>query len=330
METINMYLENMFAGLPKTDEIMRAKEELKSMMEDKYRELKAEGKAEHEAVGIVISEFGNLEELLEEIGVTVDGVPQTAEFQAEEGISVSLEQAEAFFEVNKKASRKIGLGVGLCILSPVILILLDTLANFGLFQRKAAEAIGLLALFIMIGCAVILFIMNGIPLSKFDYLKKEKIAVQPGVEQIFRKRRDERTQSFSIKIATGVGLCIMSVIPLIVLDTLYPVSPVGESAVIFLFFFVAVAVYLFITAGMEKESYSVILQEEDYKPDSKEANKTLELISGIYWPVITIIYLGYSFLSFNWHISWIIWPIAGIIFGMIAVICNFIERSTKK
>ena len=48
---------------------MRAKMELGQMMEDKYNELIAEGKMDNEATGIVISEFGNLEELAEELGI---------------------------------------------------------------------------------------------------------------------------------------------------------------------------------------------------------------------------------------------------------------------
>lgn len=69
METILMYLDNMFLNMPKTPEVLRAKNELASMMEDKYNELMAEGKKENEAIGIVISEFGNLEELAAELGI---------------------------------------------------------------------------------------------------------------------------------------------------------------------------------------------------------------------------------------------------------------------
>ena len=36
MEVILSYLENMFLHMPKTPEVLRAKEELASMMEDKY------------------------------------------------------------------------------------------------------------------------------------------------------------------------------------------------------------------------------------------------------------------------------------------------------
>ena len=69
MEAIREYLSNMFMNLPETPQVLRAKAELMEMMEDKYEELIAEGMSEKEAVGTVISEFGNLDELAEELGI---------------------------------------------------------------------------------------------------------------------------------------------------------------------------------------------------------------------------------------------------------------------
>jgi len=69
MNTIRNYLENLFLGLPHTEDVNRAKNELLAMMEDKYNELKEIGKTENEAIGIVISEFGNLDELSETLGI---------------------------------------------------------------------------------------------------------------------------------------------------------------------------------------------------------------------------------------------------------------------
>ncbi len=63
METIKNYLEAMIAGMPDTPEVRKAKAELLQMMEDKYNELISEGQSENTAVGTVISEFGNLDEL---------------------------------------------------------------------------------------------------------------------------------------------------------------------------------------------------------------------------------------------------------------------------
>ena len=70
METIRDYLNNMFSKYPSTPEILRAKSELGQMMEDKYNELIAEGKNKNEAIGTVISEFGDVDELIADIGGT--------------------------------------------------------------------------------------------------------------------------------------------------------------------------------------------------------------------------------------------------------------------
>ena len=69
METIKSYLEAMFANMPNTPEVKKAKDELLTMMEDKYNEMIADGVNENTAVGTVISEFGNLDELAEDLGL---------------------------------------------------------------------------------------------------------------------------------------------------------------------------------------------------------------------------------------------------------------------
>ena len=60
---------NYMSALPDTPEVQKAKAELLSMMEDKYTELLNEGHTENEAIGTVISEFGNLDELAEDLGI---------------------------------------------------------------------------------------------------------------------------------------------------------------------------------------------------------------------------------------------------------------------
>lgn len=80
LDTIIVYLNNMFASLPRTEQMVMLKQELLGNMEEKYYELKHEGKTENEAVGIVISEFGNIDELVSELGL--------GEVRKEEGLSM--------------------------------------------------------------------------------------------------------------------------------------------------------------------------------------------------------------------------------------------------
>lgn len=72
MEVIRNYIETMFLKLPDTPEVNRAKSELLQMMEDKYTQLLADGVSENEAVGTVISEFGNIDELKKDLGLETE------------------------------------------------------------------------------------------------------------------------------------------------------------------------------------------------------------------------------------------------------------------
>ncbi len=72
MQIVKNYLDTMFQNLPKTEKVFKAKQELYQMMEDKYTELLDAGKSENEAVGTVISEFGNLDEIADSLGIGDD------------------------------------------------------------------------------------------------------------------------------------------------------------------------------------------------------------------------------------------------------------------
>ena len=94
METIKNYLEAMFANMPNTDDVKKARNELLQMMEDKYNELIADGHSDNEAVGTVISEFGNLEELAKYFNTTVEKLSAEQLQFAINSKSKKLEQAE--------------------------------------------------------------------------------------------------------------------------------------------------------------------------------------------------------------------------------------------
>ncbi len=78
MDVINAYLETMFSPYPQTPRLLEAKEELRGMMEDAYNEAISAGRSNNEAVGKVITEFGNLDELAPILGIISDIRPTTA------------------------------------------------------------------------------------------------------------------------------------------------------------------------------------------------------------------------------------------------------------
>lgn len=72
METIRSYIETMFSTWPSSEATLRVKTQMLELMEDKYQELIGEGKSSNEAIGQVLSEFGNIEELKRELAIEPD------------------------------------------------------------------------------------------------------------------------------------------------------------------------------------------------------------------------------------------------------------------
>lgn len=110
MEAIRNYLETMFLNLPNTPEVYKAKNELWQMMEDKYTELKNEGKSENEAVGTVIAEFGNLDELAEDLGIK-QFVHQPRQEQTPNAVSLSMEDVRQFLREHSRHSYFVALSI---------------------------------------------------------------------------------------------------------------------------------------------------------------------------------------------------------------------------
>ncbi len=68
METIRMYMDNMFYRFPQSPQLLALKEDMLRSMEDRYEELRSQGMSENEAIGSILSEFGNIDELAQELG----------------------------------------------------------------------------------------------------------------------------------------------------------------------------------------------------------------------------------------------------------------------
>lgn len=330
METIFNYLENMFLQLPKTPEVLRAKQELGNMMEDKFQELIAEGRKENEAVGIVISEFGNLEELAEELGISQ--VVNHQNVERDTSRYVDREEAEAFIEMSRRTSIWVSFGVMLCILSPCALIYIGTLQDYSKngISDGMIVLFGLIPLLLLVAIAVVMFCWNGMKMEKYEYMKKENFQMDAAFKEVLKQRQEQEKPKATLKLIIGILLCIFSVMPLLVVGAMFDDDLYAVYALIFLLVMVSVSIWFFIAGGSTVNSLKILLQEEEFSKEGKKSQKLMDVIGGIYWPVATVIYLGWSFWTMDWGFTWIVWPIAGILYGVIASICNIVQKSVSQ
>ena len=61
--------------------------------------------------------------------------------------------------------------------------------------------------------------------------------------------------------------------------------------------------------------------------EQKIENQRNATLASIYWGVCVVIYLLISFLTQAWHLTWIIWPVAGVAYGVVAAILKATRNS---
>lgn len=243
--------------------------------------------------------------------------------------TVTVEEANQYMEAVEHHSKRIVLGVALCILSPILLLLLGGWGELGLMglTEDIGGGIGLTVLLMMIGIAVALFITNGLPLSHYEYLEQEEFTLAYGVQGIVERKQEQYRARFVGMITVGVLLCIFSIIPLILSEVFGAPDAVQIGMLGLLFAVCAVGVSLIVRANFINGSYQRLLQTGEFAPHPKRIRhhkckneSVYDAITGAYWCLITGIYLLWSFLSMDWHITWIIWVIAPAGQGIIEAI----------
>lgn len=246
-------------------------------------------------------------------------VPETTEAirNEEDGTPVrwvSMEEANSFLEVNRRAAQQIATGVMMCILSviPVTLLACAASAGYVPFTEDQGGIVGVILLFVVIAGAVALFVTAGMRLSRYEFLEKEFTETEYGVAGMVRERKNSYEPTRVRYLVSGILMCVISVIPVLVcaLVNEWDDFVMAVGTVLFLLI-LAVGVRLIVKSSIIWGGYQKLLEEGDYTREEK--SKTGDGIMAIYWSVVTAIYLGYSFYTFDWERSWIIWPVAAVL-----------------
>ncbi|MBQ9687448.1 MAG: helix-turn-helix transcriptional regulator [Oscillospiraceae bacterium] len=245
------------------------------------------------------------------------------------GRTVTMEEANAFLTLKERNARTVALGVMFCILSPVLIMLLSEAQELGriAIAESAATGLGLMALFLLIGGAVALFVTSGLRMGRYEYLEKEPIDTLYGVDGMVRERREQFRPVFSRQLTVGIVLCVVSVLPIFVSLFLFGEAEWPEVvAVAGMLCLIAVGVLLIVRVSIVWSGFQILLEEGDYSREAKADQKAHGNIGKIYWGLVTAVYLAVSFLTMAWDRTWIVWPVAAVAYGAVFGIIKALRR----
>jgi hypothetical protein len=323
MDTIESYLNTVFAQAPDTADVRQVKAEMLANMEEKYQELKANGRSENEAVGAVISEFGNVEELFAEMGIAEDAQDAVASAgNAPDWQHLDLPQVQEIKKALRASSKGIGFGVLLILLGVAVMIGLHDI--FVRLNLLASDYITVIAFFIFLVPAVGLFVFYGMKTSKYDFLERGEFYLDSGLLPLLEAESKKVQDAVTVKIVVGVVMCVGSLLVMFIVSALIS-DTLSVSVMLAL---IGVAVYLIVTGAMQRDIYSKLLRKGDYALNLVKTRETMNTLAAIYWPLAVAVYLLWSFLLNAWAISWIVWPVAGVLFAALSGLVQII--ATKR
>ena len=245
---------------------------------------------------------------------------------------VDMETANAFLAFRRSWAPRIALAVFLIIISPVALIMLGAFSEYGVLDisENAAGGIGLIILLLLVAGAVSIFIIYGMKNQPYEFLEKENIDTAYGVTGMVREYKERCAAACSAQIVLGVVLCILSVLPLFGALCVTENELVILLCVCLLMVIVAVGVVFLVLAGMNRGAANMLLQEGDYSREEKKKNRLTSTAAGVYWLLATAGFLAWSFVTGAWDRTWIVWPVAGVLFPAVMAVVGAIRSKEEK
>ncbi|WP_084039473.1 permease prefix domain 1-containing protein [Demequina sp. NBRC 110053] len=337
MNVIFAYLDTMFSTYPQTPRMLEAKTELRGMMEDAYTSLIAEGRTENEAVGQVIRDFGNLEEVAPVLGISADissgtGANAVAGSAGPSGpaapsyAAITLDEAQSFADAQRVSSRRIGLAVALFVLSPIALIVGSGAAQAGVgpWNEETASLIGLLILLTLVAVGVLIIISSGRMSGAPQRIVDDEFSASPEVTAWARDLSSRHETHLTRSLQVAIAVWILSVAPILVTTLVTEGTPhhqfwatVGVGGALAM---VAAGLAVFLPRTWARTAAEKL--EEGSSPEGVDGDddetSVMGIIAAIYWPLLTTIFLAWGFIGDAWDRSWIVWPIGAVLFGAIA------------
>lgn len=219
--------------------------------------------------------------------------------------SLTIENVNEFICLKDKSLKYVAIAVFLFITSAISLISFTSLIE----NENIGSAIGLIGLFILVVFGVGLCIYARYITSEYKFIEDKKFQLSNNVYGIIKEKQNDFKQTRIINLIICISSIILSALPLIVLSLLTQNETVMILSLCFLLLVVAVSVPRIIIIEGKWECFQRLLFEGEFI----KGNEKFNTISSAYWSIALIIYLVWSLLTNDWHITWIVWPIAGIL-----------------
>lgn len=224
------------------------------------------------------------------------------------------EGRELYEKMYNKFTKMITLGVVLILLGVTFIASFDGSITFSnLYSLPVVVFLSLLAV------SVFLFVYYGISWGNFT-------EEHPYFEDFYTKDEKRRfNKLFACMISFGVFLILLGIIIVVIGEDVLQLGEDYPPIIVAFLLLVTIAVGIFVYFGMQKAKYNISgynkeynKENESYKLSKKEIFS--DKIQAVIMLIATIIFLFIGFIFGLWHPGWVVFPIGGILCGIVSII----------
>lgn len=206
---------------------------------------------------------------------------------------------------------------------PLVRLVADYLYGGAYYPVQLVEAAGAMGMFLCIAFGVGMIIVSTSGKQKWAFLSHENCQLDyPALSAVDSRYRAEQ-EKLSMRLATGVGLCILSILPIFLFSGHFRGGIFGQaSQAAFLIVGACGIVLILCTIGRKRAFERLLglngrdtvggnqfLSQKRLRFDEPMIEEALS----VYWQTVLCLYLCWSFLTFSWTRTWVLWPVAALI-----------------
>ena len=188
-----------------------------------------------------------------------------------------------------------------------VLLMIVGLFIAALCADTSYQSIGVFGFLIMVGIGVFFIIMTTLLKESKFKIENEEIKIAFNDLQNLQEQYQHFHKYFTLAIAGGVLLIIVSLACIVLLHETFPQYENILGAQFLLC--IGIAVFLFIYFGIRKDAYQFLIHNKAYIK-AKKKEQQIENIYAFTMPLAAILYMIMGFTQNWWHPGWVIFPLA--------------------
>ena len=212
-------------------------------------------------------------------------------------------------------SKGIAIAVGVILLGVTILLYFSGIPGPESVQDRNSM-IGVVILLLCVVLIMPIFIVLGMQRENF-------IKENPKIPNFYN---EDEIAKFNLKYPKAIALSIsLILIGVIFLISLYVIGLIDDEStipVVVLMGFVTVSVPIMIYFGIQKDKYDIEKYNKENSKEYKEKNNLVGKVCSVIMIIATILFFISGFVYYMWEINWIVFPIGGMMCGIVSTILN--------